>query len=66
VRKLVEEHADSYEQPSEVVKWFYTQPDRLVEFEGLAVEENVIDWVLKQARVVDKPVAFDELMGRAA
>ena len=35
------------------------------EFEGLVVEENVIDWVLKQARVVDKPVAFDELMGRA-
>jgi trigger factor len=66
VRKLVEEHADSYEQPTEVVKWFYTQPDRLAEFEGLAVEENVIDWVLKQARVVDKPVVFDELMGRAA
>jgi trigger factor len=66
VRKLVEEHADSYEQPGEVVKWFYTQPDRLAEFEGLAVEENVIDWVLRQARVVDKPVAFDELMGRAA
>ena len=66
VRKLVEEHADSYEQPTEVVKWFYTQPDRLAEFEGLAVEENVIDWVLKQARVVDKPVAFDELMGHAA
>jgi len=65
VRKLVEEHADSYETPSEVVKWFYTQPDRLAEFEGLAVEENVIDWVLKQARVADRPVAFDELMGRA-
>ncbi len=66
VRKLVEEHADSYEQPGEVVKWFYTQPDRLAEFEGLAIEENVIDWVLKQARVVDRPVAFDELMGRSA
>ncbi len=65
VRKLVEEHADSYESPGEVVKWFYTQPDRLAEFEGLAVEQNVIDWVLKQARPVDRPVAFDELMGRA-
>ena len=32
----------------------------------VTVEENVIDWVLKQARVVDKPVAFDELMGHAA
>jgi trigger factor len=66
VRKLVEEHAESYEQPSEVVKWFYTQPERLAEFDGAAVEANVVDWVLKQARVVDKPVAFDELMGRAA
>jgi trigger factor len=65
VRRLVEEHAESYEQPTEVVKWFYTQPERLAEFEGLAVEENVIDWVLKQARVVDRPVAFDELMGGA-
>jgi trigger factor len=65
VRRLVEEHAESYEQPTEVVKWFYTQPERLAEFEGLAVEENVIDWVLKHARVVDKPAAFDELMGDA-
>jgi trigger factor len=48
-----------------VVKWFYTQPERLAEFEGLAVEENVIDWVLKRARVVDQPVGFDQLMGGA-
>ena len=66
VRKLVEEHAESYEQPSEVVKWFYTQPERLAEFDAAAVEANVVAWVLKQARVVDKPVAFDELMERAA
>ncbi len=65
VRRLVEEHAESYEQPTEVVKWFYTQPERLAEFEGLTVEENVIDWVLKHARVADKPVAFDQLMGNA-
>jgi trigger factor len=63
VRALVEEQAESYEQPGEVVKWFYSQPERLAEFEGLAVEQNVLDWVLKQAKVEDKTVAFDELMG---
>lgn len=63
VRKLVEEQAESYEQPGEVVKWFYSQPERLAEFEGLTVEQNVLDWVLKQAKVEDKTVAFDELMG---
>lgn len=66
VRKLVEEHARTYEQPFEVVKWVYSQPDRLAEFEGLAVEENVVNWVLGRARVEDVPIAFDELMGNAA
>ncbi len=63
VRALVEEQAESYEQPSEVVKWFYSQPERLAEFEGLAVEQNVLDWVLAQAKVEDATVEFDELMG---
>ena len=65
VRALVEEQAQSYEEPTEVVKWFYSQPERLAEFEGLVVEDNVVAWVLQQAKVVDKPVAFEELMGNA-
>jgi trigger factor len=63
VRKLIEEQAESYESPAEVVKWFYMQPQRLSEMEGLALEDNVVNWVLSKAKVVDKPVAFDELMG---
>jgi trigger factor len=63
VRALVDEHAASYEQPGEVVKWYYSQPERLAEFEGLAVEQNVVDWVLSNAKTVEKPVAFDQLMG---
>jgi trigger factor len=66
VRALVEEHAASYEQPGEVVKWYYSRPERLAEFEGLAVEENVVEWVLRNAKTVDKPVAFDQLMGESA
>jgi trigger factor len=66
VRALVDEHAASYEQPGEVVRWYYSQPERLAEFEGLAVEENVVEWVLKNASTVDKPVAFDQLMGETA
>jgi trigger factor len=66
VRALVEEQAQSYEQPTEVVKWFYSQPERLAEFEGIVVEDNVVRWVLQQAKVVDKPMAFEQLMGNAA
>jgi trigger factor len=66
VRARVEEHAQSYEQPAEVVKWLYSEPQRLSEFEGLAVESNVVNWVLGHARVEDKAISFDELMARAA
>jgi trigger factor len=65
VRALVEEHAQSYEQPAEVVKWLYSDPQRLSEFEGLAVESNVVGWVLEHAKVEDKAIGFDELMGGA-
>lgn len=66
VRALIEQEAASYESPAEVVKWFYMQPQRLSEMEGLALEANVVQWVLSRAKVVDKAVAFDELMGSGA
>jgi trigger factor len=66
VRALVTDYAQTYEQPFEVVRWVYSEPQRLSEFEGLAVESNVVAWVLEQAKVEDKAISFDELMGRAA
>jgi trigger factor len=66
VRALIEQEAQSYESPAEVVKWFYMQPQRLTEMEGMALEANVVQWVLRKASVVDKPVPFDELMERNA
>jgi len=63
VRALVTEHAQTYEQPFEVVRWVYSEALRLSEFEGLAVESNVINWVLDRAKVEDKAISFEELMG---
>jgi trigger factor len=66
VRSMVEQEAQTYESPAEVVKWFYMQPQRLSEMEALALEANVVKWVLSKARVVDKQTSFDELMGASA
>jgi len=66
VRALVEQEAASYESPAEVVKWFYMQPQRLQEMEGVALEANVVKWVLSKAKVVDKAIPFDELMQQQA
>lgn len=64
VKSIVEEAAQSYEHPEEVIRWYYAQPQRLSEIEGVAIEDNVVAWALSSAKVVDKPVAFDELMGQ--
>jgi len=66
VRALIEAEAQSYEHPAEVVKWFYMQPQRLSEMESLALETNVVSWVLSKAKVEDKAAAFDDLMGGKA
>jgi trigger factor len=66
VRALIEQEAQGYESPAEVVKWFYMQPQRLSEMEGLALESNVVKWVLGKAKVVDKAMSFEELMGSGA
>lgn len=64
VKAIVEESAQSYEHPEEVIRWYYAQPQRLSEIEGVAIEDNVVAWALSSAKVVDKPIAFDELMGQ--
>jgi trigger factor len=66
VRAMAEEQAESYEHPDEVVKWLYSQPQRLSEMESLVLEDNVVAWVLKNAKVEDKAVKFDEFMGATA
>jgi trigger factor len=64
VRAMVEENAQSYEHPEEVIRWYYAQPQRLQEVEGVAIENNVVAWVLGKAKVTDKAAVFDELMGQ--
>ncbi len=64
VRALVEDQAASYEQPEEVIRWYYAQPQRLSEVEGAVIESNVVEWVLSKAKVTDKVAVFDELMSQ--
>ncbi len=63
VRKAIEEIAQSYEKPAQVIQWYLGSRERLAEVESMTLENNVVDWVLKRARVIDVTVPFDELMG---
>ncbi|WP_426175354.1 trigger factor [Massilia sp. TWR1-2-2] len=66
VKAQIEDFAQSYEDPKEVLKYYYSDRRRLAEVEALVLEENVVNYVLGKAKVTAKAVAFDELMGSNA
>ncbi len=60
----IEELAASYEKPEEVVRWYLNDNRRMAEVEAVVIENNVTDFVLAKAKVSEKAIAFDELMGQ--
>jgi trigger factor len=58
----IEEMAQSYERPAEVVRWYLSDRDRMAEVEAVVIENNVTEFVLSRAKVTDKALPFDELM----
>ncbi len=66
VRVMIEELAQSYENPEEVVQWYYSNQDMLSGVQTLIMEETVAEWVVGQAQVEDKTTTFEELMQPAS
>jgi len=63
VQALVDEFAQSYEDPSEVVDWYQHDASRLNEARALVLEENIVNWVLERAQISDEPTTLEKLMG---
>ncbi|MBG9088119.1 trigger factor [Neisseria meningitidis] len=66
IKAVVANFAESYEDPQEVIDWYYADPSRLQAPTSLAVESNVVDFVLGKAKVNEKALSFDEVMGAQA
>ncbi|WP_295755715.1 trigger factor [Undibacterium sp.] len=63
IKAQVEDFAQSYEDPQQVVKYYFSDRSRLAEVEALVLEENVVTYVLGKSKVTEKVLPFDELMG---
>ena len=66
IKALVQDYAQSYDNPEEVVQWHYSDEARLRDAENLVLEDNVVTWVMGAAKVTEKAVEFNELMENAA
>ncbi|RFC37987.1 MAG: trigger factor [Candidatus Nitrotoga sp. LAW] len=66
IKALVEDYAQSYDNPEEVVQWHYNDPARLQDAENLVLEDNVVVWVTDAVKVTERVMEFNELMESAA
>ena len=63
IRAHIESAAQSYENPAEVMGWYFSDKNRLANVEAVVLEDNVVNWVLQHATVSEKTVSFEQLMG---
>ncbi|GAA5085218.1 MAG: trigger factor [Alcaligenaceae bacterium] len=63
VRARIEEFAQNYEQPEQVISYYLSDAQRRAEIEAIVLEDNVVEHVVSQAKVTDEDVAFEQLMG---
>ena len=67
VRQAIETVASTYEEPAEVVQLYYSNQQLLQQVESSVLEEQVVDWVLENAKVTPKEMKFQEVIaGRRA
>jgi trigger factor len=66
VRGAVEDMASTYEDPQEVVDFYYSSKDHLASVESLTLENQVVDWLMTQVTVEDEPKTFEELTNPSA
>ena len=62
IRVIVEEHAESFEDPKQMVRWYYSDQSRLAEVEAMVLEDNVVEWAAKSMDVATVTQSFDEIM----
>ena len=65
IKAHIQELSASYEKPEDVVRWYYSDMERLGQVEAVVIENNVTDFIYSKAKVTDKAVSFDELMGQS-
>jgi len=62
VRSVVEEMASTYEDPEEVINWYYGNREQLASIEAVVLEDQVIDTILAKAAVREVPCSYEEAL----
>ena len=66
VRETIEEMAATYQEPEEVINYYYSNEQQLSQIQNMVLEAQIVDFVLDSAKVTDKTVSYDEAVKREA
>ena len=66
VRERIEQLAAVYEQPEHMINWYYSDPERLSAVEAAVIEDQVVDKLLEQFNVQEKPMSYDEVVNSSS
>ena len=64
VREVIEDLAKSYEKPEDVINWYYSDDSRLNEVRQVVLEDQAIDWIVSQAKVIEETLGFTDVMDK--
>ena len=62
VQARIEEFAQTYQSPEEVINWYNSNPEERNKVESVVLEDQLVDWVLEKAKITETQLTFDELM----
>jgi trigger factor len=61
-KAMIEDYAQGFDEAEQIIRWYAADPKRMIEVENLVLEENLVDWVMGQAKTTDKQAEFNDLM----
>jgi trigger factor len=61
-KAMIEDYAKGFDEAEQIIRWYAADPKRMIEVENLVLEENMVDWVMGQAKTTDKMAEFNDLM----
>jgi trigger factor len=64
VRSTIEELAQSYENPTEVVEWYYADKKRLNDIRQVVLEDQTVEWIVSQIKVIEQNTSFSDIMDK--
>ena len=66
VREAIEEMASTYQEPEEVINYYYSNEQQLSQIQNVVLEEQIVNFVLESAKVTEKTVSYDDAVKREA